>query len=217
MKKQDVVKKVRKHIKQLMSGEGSGHDWLHIERVVKNAKLIAKSEGGDSFIIELAALLHDIADWKFHDGNLEEGPRRTKELLSSLHVDQKDIDRIVEIVSHISYRGGTNTYVMKTVEGKIVQDADRLDAIGALGIARVFTYGGSMGRDMHNPAIKSKLLKSFAAYRKRKQTSINHFYEKLLLLKDKMNTTTGKKLALNRHRFMQMYLEQFFKEWDGKA
>jgi len=217
MTKSEVVEKTREYIKKLMSGEGTGHDWFHIERVVKNAKLIAKKEGGDLFIIELAALLHDIADWKFNDGDTTIGAKKTKEWLEALKVDDDEVQKITEIVEHISYKGGTNTHKMGTIEGKIVQDADRLDAVGAMGIARVFAYGGSTGRDIHNPNVKSKLLKSFEAYKKRKQTSINHFYEKLLLLKDKMNTKEGKKLAQKRHDFMEMYLEQFYDEWEGKA
>lgn len=217
MTKSEVVKKTREHIKKLMSGEGTGHDWFHIDRVVKNAKLISKKEGGDAFIIELAALLHDIADWKFHDGNTKIGARKAEEWLKKLGVKTKDIQKIVEIVEHISYKGGTNTHSMQSIEGKIVQDADRLDAIGALGIARVFAFGGSMKRAIHDPLNKPKLLKSFEAYKKRTQTSINHFYEKLLLLRNKMNTKTGKQLAQKRHEFMEKYLDQFYKEWDGKA
>lgn len=217
MTKLEVVKKTREYIKRLMSGEGTGHDWFHIDRVVKNAKLISKKEGGDMFIIELSALLHDIADWKFHDGDMKIGARKTEEWLKKLGVEAKDIQKVVEIVEHISYKGGTNKRVMQSIEGKIVQDADRLDAIGALGIARVFAFGGSMKRAIHDPSIKPKLLKSFEAYKKRTQTSINHFYEKLLLLKNKMNTNTGKQLAQKRHEFMEKYLEQFYSEWDGKA
>jgi len=217
MKKSEVINKTRKHIKKLLSGEGTGHDWFHIDRVVKNAKHIAKKEGGDLFIIELAALLHDIADWKFNDGDTTIGAKKTKEWLETLKMEVEDVKKVAEIVEHISYKGGTNTYKMRTTEGKIVQDADRLDAIGAVGIARVFAFGGSMKRAIHDPTIKPKLLKSFEAYKKRKQTSINHFYEKLLLLKDKMNTKEGKRLAQKRHEFMEKYLVRFLKEWGGKA
>lgn len=217
MKKSEVLKLTRKHVKDLLSGEGTGHDWFHIERVVKNARLISKKEGGDFFIIELAALLHDIADWKFHGGDSTIGAKKTDELLRKLKVDSEIKEKVVEIVEHISYKGGTNTHEMRSLEGRIVQDADRLDAMGALGIARVFAFGGSMARAIHDPSIKPKLMKSFEAYKKRTQTSINHFYEKLLLLKEKMNTKTGRLLAMKRHKFMESYLKQFYKEWDGQV
>jgi len=177
------------------------------------SKEIAKKEGGDLFIIELAALLHDVADWKFHDGNLRAGGEKAKTLLKNLGVNDKSIRHICHIIDNVSFKGAGVKNKIKTKEGMIVQDADRLDVIGAIGIARTLAYGGFIGREIYNPEIKPKLHKSFKEYKDSKGTSINHFYEKLLLLKDRLNTKTAKKIAQKRHRFLENYLKQFFEEW----
>jgi uncharacterized protein len=219
MTKKQIINKTEKYIKNLLSGETTGHDYFHIERVVKNAKNVARYEGGDLFIIEMAALLHDIADWKFHQDDENISQNKIKEWLLSLKVSEKETQNIFDIVKHISYKGGTNKVRMNSIEGKIVQDADRLDALGAIGIARAFAYGGYSGREIYNPSVKAREYKSFNQFKNSlyKNTSINHFYEKLLLLKDKMNTKTGKKMAIKRHNFIKKYLKQFFYEWKGQA
>ena len=213
-----VLEKTEAFAREKLAGDGSGHDWWHVVRVVNNAKAIAQKEGGDLFVVELGALLHDIADWKFHDGDTTVGPKVTREWLASLDVDSAIIEQVAYIVAHISFRGGTNKHIMKTLEGKIVQDADRLDAVGAIGIARAFAFGGAANREMYNPEVSPKDYNSFASFRNAitDNTTINHFYEKLLLLKDKMNTKTGKELATERHEFMEQYLERFYAEWEGK-
>lgn len=215
MKKAVVLKSVRHAMKKQFSSMEGSHDWDHIERVVRVARYLARREGADLFIVELGALLHDIADWKFHNGDTSVGPRMARELLEGLGVSNDAIQSVEEIVAHISYRGGTNTYKLKSIEGKVVQDADRLDAIGAIGIARVFAFGGSLGRSLHSSTIRGKTWKSFSAYQKRTQTSIAHFYEKLLLLKDKMNTKSAQKLARQRHRYLEQFLKTFLSEWNG--
>lgn len=185
-------------------------------RVWKISKEIAKKEGGDLFVIELAVLLHDIADWKFYGGNIKIGSEKAKSLLKKLRVDDKTIKHIRHIIDNISFKGAKVKNRIKTKEGKIVQDADRLDAIGAIGIARTFACGAYKGREIYNPDIKPKLHKSFKEYKSSKSTSINHFYEKLLLLKNRLNTKTAKKIAQKRHEFLEGYLRQFFKEWEVK-
>jgi len=177
---------------------------------------ITKKEGGDLFIIELAALLHDIADWKFHNGNTGVGREKAKSLLENLGVDNQSIKQICHIIENVSFKGAKVKNRIKTKEGMVVQDADRLDAIGAIGIARVFAYGGFKGKEIYNPQIKPKLHRSFEEYKSGKGTSINHFYEKLLLLKDQLNTKTAKKIAEERHELLKSYLKQFFKEWEVK-
>lgn len=218
MNKGQIIKKTATYIKNLLGKEATGHDWFHIERVVKNAKIIAKNEGGDIFIIELAALLHDVADWKFYDGDDTVGAKKTKEWLKKLKVNDVIITRVADIVQHISYKGGANKTKIRSLEGKVVQDADRLDALGAIGIGRTFAFGGHSGIVMYDPAIKPKKYKSLNDFKKSikdgRQSTINHFYEKLLLLKGKMNTKTGKKLALLRHKFLKQFLKQFYKEWN---
>ncbi len=217
MTDQNIVNQTQKFVRKKLEGEGSGHDWWHIVRVVNNAKTIAKKEGGDLFVIELAALLHDIADWKFHDGDSSIGANITRQWLTKKAVDPSVIDEVAYIVEHISFKGGTNSMPMRTIEGKIVQDADRLDAVGAIGIARAFAYGGAAGRQIYNPDIKPKQYQSFESFKNTitENHTINHFYKKLLLLKDNMNTKTAKQLAKHRHQFMKAYLQEFYKEWDG--
>ena len=206
------------HVKAEQSGEGSGHDWWHTYRVWKNAQHIAQHEkGGDLFVIEMAALLHDIADHKFHNGDLEIGPKVARKWLESLQVPEQVILHICEIIGSLSYKGAKVKSPMRTLEGRIVQDADRLDAIGAIGIGRTFAYGGHAGQPMHDPELSPVLHDSFEAYSKTQGTTVNHFYEKLLLLKERMNTPTAKQIAAERHAFMETFLTQFFQEWEGKA
>lgn len=212
-----IIQKTIEHIKSEFASEASGHDWWHMYRVWKVAQHIAASEPtADRFIVELGALLHDIADWKFHDGDLEAGPRAARAWLETLHVDENTISRIEDIIRHVSFKGAKVTSVMKTLEGKIVQDADKLDAIGAIGIARTFAYGGANGRPMYDPGVKPTAHETFEAYKGSNGPTINHFYEKLLLLKDMLHTDVAKRLAEQRHVYMERYLEEFFAEWEGK-
>ncbi len=198
-----IIKQTKQHLRNTFEGEGSGHDWWHIDRVRKVALTIAKKEKANPVIVELGALLHDIADHKFHGGDHDAGYKAARAWLEKVGADAQTIDAVCHIVQNISYSSGR---VMGTLEGKIVQDADRLDALGAIGIARCFAYGGHSGRELYNPESKTA----------EKSPSINHFYEKLLLLKDRMNTKTGKKMAEARHAFIELYLDEFYKEWEGK-
>ena len=198
-------------------GEGSGHDWWHLWRVWQNAKRIATSEPVDFFVVELGALLHDIADWKFHDGDTTAGPRAATAWLRSIGVDERVITDICEIIEHISFKGAGVRTTMATREGCVVQDADRLDAIGAIGIARCFAYGGHKNRPLYDPTMEPVAHESFAAYAATNGTSINHFYEKLLLVKDRMNTETGRRLAEERHVFLEEFLNHFLSEWHGQV
>ena len=212
-----IIDKTCRFVEEKLAGEGSGHDWWHIYRVWNLAKNIAGQEGANLIIVELSALLHDIADWKFHNGDDSIGPKLAEQFLVENQVERRVIDPVIEIITSISYKGAGVPTPMKTLEGKVVQDADRLDAIGALGIARTFAYGGHKNRLIYHPEEKPVLHQSFEDYKKNQGHTINHFYEKLLLLKDRMNTASGKRLAEARHQFMQAYLDQFYKEWDGNA
>jgi uncharacterized protein len=212
-----IINKTCQFVEEKLAGDGSGHDWWHIYRVWNLAKIISAQEGANSLIVELSALLHDIADWKFHDGDDTKGPQMAEQFLIENKVAREVIDPVIEIVATISYKGAGVATPMKTLEGEVVQDADRLDAIGAMGIARTFAYGGHKNRLMYHPDEKPVMHQSFAEYKKNTGHTINHFYEKLLLLKDRMNTGSAKKMAEGRHQFMQSYLDQFFEEWDGKA
>lgn len=216
MNKEKIIQKVKDYVKKVLRNEPTGHDWWHSWRVWKMSKEIAKKEGGDLFTIELAALLHDIADWKFYDGNTKISSEKSKTLLRKLRVNDKSIKHICHIIDNVSFKGARVKNKIKTKEGMIVQDADRLDVIGAIGIARTFAYGGFKEREIYNPAIKPKLHRSFKEYKDSKSTSINHFYEKLLLLKDRLNTKTARKIAQKRHEFLVSYLRQFLKEWAVK-
>jgi len=202
--------------KQLENAEG-GHDWFHIERVYKNALLIAKEEKCDLEVVQLAALLHDIADSKFHDGDEAIGPKTAKKFLEEENVSKETIAHVLAIIENISFKGGNFEQKFQSIELDIVQDADRLDAIGAIGIARTFNYGGFKNRAIYDPEINPNLSMSKEEYKNTTAPTINHFYEKLLLLKDKMNTPTGKKIAAERHAFMELFLNQFYSEWEGKA
>ena len=213
---QSLIEKTRLHVEQHFADESSGHDWWHVYRVSSIARKLAEMEGADRTVVELAALLHDIADWKFHDGDDAIGPQRAKEWLSAHQAEPEIVSHVCEIITDISFKGAGVATPMRTLEGKVVQDADRLDAIGAIGIARAFTYGGYKGRLMYHPNQPPVMHGSFADYKKNAGHTINHFYEKLLLLKDRMNTESGGKLAKARHRFMQQYLERFYEEWNGE-
>ena len=203
-------------VKKTLEHAEGGHDWFHILRVFNNARLISKNENADAFAIALGALLHDIADSKFHDGDESVGPRKAREFLFGINVDSAVIEHVVSIIENISYKGGNVTQQFKSPELDVIQDADRLDAIGAIGIARTFNYGGFKNRKLFDPTITPNLKMNKEEYKASKAPTINHFYEKLLLLKDRMNTQTGKKIALNRHKFMEEFLEQFYAEWDGE-
>lgn len=201
---------------QLTHAEG-GHDWFHIERVYKNALLIAEEEEEcDLTVVKLAALLHDIADSKFHGGDETVGPKTARTFLESQNVSEDIILHVIAIIENISFKGGNFEKKFNSKELEIVQDADRLDAIGAIGIARTFNYGGFKNRPLYNPNIQPNLNMSKEEYKNSESPTLNHFYEKLLLLKDKMNTETGKKIAQKRHDFMVMFLSQFYAEWDGQ-
>jgi len=216
LNKQEIIEKTVEFVKHTLSDAEGGHDWWHIYRVWKSARHIAQHEDVDIFIVELGALLHDIADSKFHGGDENIGPMRAREFLQSMQVEEVVIDHIEKIISNISFKGGRLPQNFKSPELDVIQDADRLDAIGAIGIARTFNYGGHKGRTIYNPHIKPNLQLTKEEYKSSEAPTLNHFYEKLLLLKDRMNTRTGKKMALKRHDFMLSYLDQFYMEWDGK-
>lgn len=201
-------------VKNFLSGDCSGHDWWHIERVRKMTKKIAVEEGADLFICEMAALLHDVADEKLNVTE-EIGINRVKEWLNYVSLDEDCIERILDIIENMSFKGG-GVPPMKTLEGKIVQDADRLDAIGAIGIARTFAYSGAKGQLIYDPSIPVRKNMTKEEYRKNKTTAINHFYEKLLKLEGLMNTQSGKRLAKKRQTIMEEFLENFFEEWNGQ-
>jgi len=212
----DLISKTISFVKTKLENAEGGHDWFHIERVYKNAILIAKNEVCDTIIVQLGALLHDIADSKFHNGDETVGPRVAREFLESENVDEEIIEHVVNIIENISYKGGNFEKKFTSIELNVVQDADRLDAIGAIGIARMFNYGGFKNRTIYDPQIAPNLKMSKEEYKKNTSPTINHFYEKLFLLKDKMNTVTGKEIAKERHRFMEGFLSQFYAEWEGE-
>ncbi|TZF85867.1 HD domain-containing protein (plasmid) [Pedobacter sp. BS3] len=212
----DIIDKTVVFVKQELQHAESGHDWWHIQRVWNNARHIAFYEKVDLLVVELAALLHDIADGKFHDGNEDIGPQKAGEFLQSMDVDSTIIQHVQQIIRNMSFKASLGTVTFHSKELEVVQDADRLDAMGAIGIARAFTYGGYKNRELYNPGIKPDLKMSKEAYKSSTAPTINHFYEKLLLLKDRMNTATAKLLAEERHRFMECYLEQFYAEWKGE-
>jgi len=216
MNKQQVISNTENFVEATLKNAEGGHDWFHILRVWNNAKLIAKDEKVDVFIVELGALLHDIADSKFHNGDETVGPKVAREFLESQKVEEAIIIHIENIITNISYKGGNFDQKFRSPELDVIQDADRLDAIGAIGIARCFNYGGFKNRPLHNPEIKPNLNLTKEEYKKSNAPTINHFYEKLLLLKDRMNTKTGKKIAEERHQYMETFLQQFYDEWNGE-
>jgi uncharacterized protein len=213
---QQLIDRTAAYVRQTLQNAEGGHDWWHILRVWNNAKLIAKTEPADMLVVELAALLHDIADAKFHNGDEEIGPKTAVTFLQSLQLDRSVIQHVELIIRNISFKSSFEGSKFYSPELAVVQDADRLDAIGAIGVARAFNYGGFKGRELHNPEISANLNMSKEEYKNTTAPTINHFYEKLLLLKDKMNTSTAKQLAGQRHQFMETFLEQFYAEWNGE-
>ncbi len=209
-----IITSTADHVRTLMQGENSGHDWWHIYRVWQNSLYIAAREQVDSDVVQLAALLHDIGDWKFHGGDDSVGPRLAREWLQSLNVDESIISHVCTIIANLSFKGADVKAAPLSLEGQVVQDADRLDAIGAIGIARAFAYGGAKGREMHDPQAAPIMHTSFDQYKASRGTTINHFHEKLLLLKDRLNTPTARTLAEQRHAFMLEFLDQFNAEWE---
>jgi uncharacterized protein len=216
MNNPDLISRTIQFVKQQLTNAEGGHDWFHIERVYKNSMLISQSEKCDEEVVKLGALLHDIADSKFHDGDETIGPKTARAFLEREAVDEATIAHVHNIIENISFKGGHFEKKFHSKELEIVQDADRLDAIGAIGIARTFNYGGFKNRPLYNPAIAPNLHMTKEEYKSSEAPTLNHFYEKLLLLKDKMNTETGKQIAQERHRFMETFLSQFYAEWDGE-
>ena len=225
MNQEKIIQNSITFVKETLKNAEGGHDWFHIERVFKNAILISKEEKVDIFVVSLAALLHDIADPKFYNGDETIGPKVAKEFLETQKVDEKTINHVINIIKHISFKNSFDTKTSSSQvkrkhftskELEVVQDADRLDAIGAIGSARCFNYGGFKNRTLYNPEILPNLNMTKEEYKNSNAPTINHFYEKLLLLKDKMNTVSGKKIAKNRHQFMETFLNQFYDEWSGQ-
>lgn len=211
-----LVEIIIKKVKAQFANDTTGHDWFHIERVFNMAVFLQSNEGGDLEIVQLAALLHDISDHKMNGGILNAGGKVAFEMLVELGYDEKKATLVKEIVDGVSYKGAHVKDSMQTLEGKIVQDADRLDAIGAIGIARAFTYGGSKNRPMYIPDNAPKMHASFEEYASSKSHTVNHFYEKLLLLEARLHTSSAKKIGKERHVFMEQFLEQFYNEWNSK-
>ncbi|HZW78133.1 MAG TPA: HD domain-containing protein [Flavobacteriaceae bacterium] len=216
MSDEELILRTREYVKQELIDAEGGHDWFHIERVYNNAHLILKHETADETVVLLGALLHDIADYKFHNGDESVGPSKAKEFLASIGASRDIIDQVVSIIENVSYKGGNNTSAFHSRELEIVQDADRLDALGAIGIARTFNYGGYKNRPLYDPSIPPNLSMTKEEYKNSNAPTINHFYEKLLRLKDLMNTEMGRRLAEERHQYMEGFLEQFFSEWRGE-
>lgn len=212
----ELINKTILYVKAKLENAEGGHDWFHIERVYKNAMLISDGEVCDLNVVKLGALLHDIADSKFYNGDETIGPKIAREFLEIEKVDGATIQHVINIIENISFKGGNTEKAFSSIELDIVQDADRLDAIGAIGIARTFNYGGFKNRPLYNPNIAPKLHMSKEEYKNSEAPTLNHFYEKLLLLKDKMNTQNGKKIAQERHKYMEGFLSQFYAEWDGE-
>ncbi len=211
----NIIQTVEQQVKEQFENEGTGHDWFHIDRVRRIALEIQEKEGGNRVVIELGALLHDISDHKFNGGDFELGAKVSDQILEKLNVDAETINSVASIVKNVSYKGSGEKDTMESLEGKIVQDADRIDAIGAVGIARTFAYGGAIGQPIYDPLIPPINNQTKESYVNERSHTINHFYEKLLLLKDRMHTKTGREIAEERTRFMQDFLNQFYKEWGG--
>lgn len=219
MNKKIILTNIDREVRKALSGEGTGHDFWHIMRVRALARRIGKKEGADMFAVELIALLHDIADWKFHNGDDTAGPRAARAILEKYPIPAEEIQRICDSIAHISWHTSVATSATKrkaSLEERVVQDADRLDALGAIGIARTFAYGGHKGHAIYDPNIPPNLCASKEEILKNKGTSINHFYEKLLRIKEKLNTKTAKTIARKRHQFLKAFLKQFYQEWEGK-
>jgi uncharacterized protein len=216
MKTSSLIDHTVSFVKKQLHGAEGGHDWFHIERVYKNALLIAKNEDCNLTVVGLGALLHDIADSKFHNGDETVGPKMAREFLKSHQVDEETIVHVIKIIENISYKGGNFEKQFHSKELNIVQDADRLDALGAIGIARTFNYGGFKNRVLYDPAIAPQLGMDKETYKKSQSPTLNHFYEKLLLLSGEMNTETGRQIASQRHQFMEDFLSQFYAEWNAQ-
>lgn len=210
-----VVAACEAHVRAALHGDGTGHDWWHVDRVRRTALRLARAEGGDPFVVELAALLHDVADHKFHGGSLEAGPAAARAFLEGAGVDAAVTAHVVRIVAGVSFKGAGVPTPMDTVEGRVVQDADRLDALGAIGVARAFAYGGARGRPLHDPAFVPEAHGSFEAYRGAGGPTTAHFHEKLLLLRDRLHTDAARRIAAGRHAFLETFLARFHAEWDG--
>lgn len=217
MNREEIIRKTEEFVKETLTEMEGSHDFWHIRRVQTMARRIGAEEGVDMLVVELGALLHDIADAKFHDGDEEIGPRKAKEFLESIGVEKGVIDHVEKIIANISFRKSLEGQEFRSLELDVIQDADRIDALGAIGIARTFAYNGAKGRQLYDPAIKPNLHMTKEEYKASTAPTINHFYEKLLLLKDRMHTKTGRKLAEERHAFMERYLEEFYNEWEGKV
>lgn len=213
---EEIIRNTIAFVKDELKDAEGGHDWFHIERVYKNSIHISEGEKVDKIVVALGALLHDIADSKFHNGDDTVGPKKAREFLKTQNVGEEIIEHVVKIIENVSFSGGNKTQKFTSLELEVVQDADRLDALGAIGIARTFNYGGFKNRKLYDPEITPKLNMSPSEYKASNAPTINHFYEKLLLLKDRMNTETGRKIAIERHVFMETFLEQFYAEWNGK-
>ncbi len=215
MTQNEIIRKTAEYIKREFSNDSSGHDWWHIYRVWKNSLTICRHEKADAFIVQLAALLHDLDDWKFNPEG-DETPIRARMWMKECGMDDVAVNHVCEIITHLSFKGADVKNKIDTIEGMIVQDADRLDAIGAIGVGRAFAYGGYKGRMMYDPDSPPQLHRSFEEYKNSQSATINHFHEKLLLLKDRMNTVTAKRIAEKRHEFMLQFLDHFMNEWEGK-
>lgn len=213
---EEIIQKTINFVKNELQNAEGGHDWFHIERVYKNALLISESEKVDRTIVSLGALLHDIADSKFHNGDETVGPKKARKFLKSQNISEETIEHVVKIIENVSFKGGNKNQEFHSKELEVVQDADRLDALGAIGIARTFNYGGFKNRKLYDPEIMPNLNMTPSEYKVSNAPTINHFYEKLLLLKDRMNTETGRKIAEERHVFMETFLKQFYAEWNGE-
>ncbi|HET8838796.1 MAG TPA: HD domain-containing protein [Flavobacteriaceae bacterium] len=213
---EEIIQNTINFVKNELENAEGGHDWFHIERVYKNAQLISESENVDKTVVALGALFHDIADSKFHNGDETVGPKKAKSFLSSENISPEIIEHVVKIIENISFKGGNKTQEFHSKELDVVQDADRLDALGAIGIARTFNYGGFKNRKLYDPQIQPNLNMTPSEYKTSEAPTINHFYEKLFLLKDRMNTETARKIAEERHLFMETFLQQFYAEWNGE-
>lgn len=210
MKKEELIQKTAEFIRQHFEQEGSGHDWWHIFRVWQLSKVIASSEKADMFLVEMAALLHDLDDWKLSSPTSS----KAADWMKKTGMNENEQETILQIIEEVSFKGAGVETQPQSVEAAIVQDADRLDAIGAIGIARTFAYGGHKNRLIYDPAVKPEMHEKFSDYQKSTAPTINHFYEKLLLLKDRMNTKKGREIAARRHKFLEIYLEHFYQEWN---
>ena len=217
MSGRELIEATAAHVRAGSEGEASGHDWWHVHRVWQNTRAIAAAEAVDGEICELAALLHDIADWKFHDGDLTAGPRAARAWLEEQGAEPSLIERVADIVGRVSYKGAGVPDDMPSLEGRVVQDADRLDAMGAIGIARAFAYGGHAGRPIHDPDLTVQLHDTPHAYAASRSGSLNHFPEKLLLLRDRMHTAEGRRIAGARHAYMEAFVARFLAEWEGES